>query len=126
MLLGGLTGGCKTVDAAEEALADQLGEKCDVLKLDLYEVNEAFASVSLGWAKALGADLNRLNVNGGAMALGHPLGGTGAKLMTTLVHELGRRKGKSRAAEACARVCRVVWVAELQTAAGPRKTPQMI
>eukprot|EP00933_Yihiella_yeosuensis_P048280 TRINITY_DN4438_c1_g3_i1.p1 TRINITY_DN4438_c1_g3~~TRINITY_DN4438_c1_g3_i1.p1 ORF type:complete len:433 (-),score=120.40 TRINITY_DN4438_c1_g3_i1:256-1554(-) len=62
--------------------------------IDLYEVNEAFASVPLAWAKALGADLSKLNVNGGAMALGHPLGGTGAKLMTTLLHELQRRKGR--------------------------------
>jgi len=62
--------------------------------MDLYEVNEAFAPVPLGWAKALGADLNKLNVNGGAMALGHPLGGTGAKLMTTLLHELERRGGR--------------------------------
>lgn len=62
--------------------------------MDLYEVNEAFAPVPLAWAKALGADPEKLNVNGGAMALGHPLGGTGAKLMTTLVHELERRKGR--------------------------------
>lgn len=62
--------------------------------MDLYEVNEAFASVPLAWAKELHADLDRLNVNGGAMALGHPLGGTGAKLMTTLVHELERRGGR--------------------------------
>ena len=55
-----------------------------------YEVNEAFACVPLAWAKALGADLAKLNVNGGACALGHPLGGTGAKLMTTLVSELVR------------------------------------
>lgn len=61
--------------------------------IDLYEVNEAFGSVPLAWAKALGADLEKLNVNGGAQALGHPLGGTGAKLMTTLVHEL-HRSGK--------------------------------
>jgi acetyl-CoA C-acetyltransferase len=61
--------------------------------IDLYEVNEAFGSVPLAWAKALGADLDKLNVNGGAQALGHPLGGTGAKLMTTLVHEL-HRSGK--------------------------------
>lgn len=61
--------------------------------IDLFEVNEAFGSVPLAWAKALGADLDRLNVNGGAQALGHPLGGTGAKLMTTLVHEL-HRSGK--------------------------------
>jgi acetyl-CoA C-acetyltransferase len=61
--------------------------------IDLFEVNEAFGSVPLAWAKALGADLDKLNVNGGAQALGHPLGGTGAKLMTTLVHEL-QRSGK--------------------------------
>lgn len=60
-------------------------------EMDIYEVNEAFCSVPLAWAKALGADLKKLNVNGGAMALGHPLGGTGAKLMTTLVHEMERR-----------------------------------
>merc|ERR1712072_58123 len=62
--------------------------------IDLYEVNEAFATVPLAWTKALGADFEKLNVNGGAMALGHPLGGTGAKLMATLVNELERRKGK--------------------------------
>jgi acetyl-CoA C-acetyltransferase/acetyl-CoA acyltransferase len=62
--------------------------------IDLYEVNEAFGSVPLAWAKALGADLNKLNVNGGAQALGHPLGCTGAKLMTTLLHELERRQGR--------------------------------
>jgi acetyl-CoA C-acetyltransferase/acetyl-CoA acyltransferase len=61
--------------------------------IDLFEVNEAFGSVPLSWAKALKADLKKLNVNGGAQALGHPLGGTGAKLMTTLVHEL-HRSGK--------------------------------
>jgi acetyl-CoA C-acetyltransferase len=62
-------------------------------QIDLFEVNEAFGSVPLSWVKALGADLNKLNVNGGAQALGHPLGGTGAKLMTTLIHEL-HRSGK--------------------------------
>ena len=62
--------------------------------IDLYEVNEAFGSVPLAWAKAVGADPEKLNVNGGAQALGHPLGGTGAKLMTTLVHELERRNGR--------------------------------
>ena len=62
--------------------------------IDLYEVNEAFASVPLAWAKALGADPDKLNVNGGAMALGHPLGATGAKLMTTLLHELERSDGR--------------------------------
>ena len=63
-------------------------------EIDLYEVNEAFGSVPLAWAKALNADKEKLNVNGGAQALGHPLGATGAKLMTTLVHELERRNGR--------------------------------
>jgi acetyl-CoA C-acetyltransferase len=61
--------------------------------IDLYEVNEAFAPVPLAWLQALGADPGRLNVNGGAIALGHPLGATGTKLMTTLVHAL-RARGK--------------------------------
>ena len=64
--------------------------------IDLFEVNEAFASVALAWLKTLQADPERLNVNGGAIALGHPLGATGAKLMSTLVHALrarGRRYG---------------------------------
>lgn len=53
-----------------------------------YEVNEAFASVTLAWLKETGADESRLNPNGGAMALGHPLGASGARLMTTLVHHM--------------------------------------
>ena len=60
--------------------------------MDLYEVNEAFAPVPLAWAEDLKADRSKLNVNGGAMALGHPLGATGAKLMTTLLHEMERRE----------------------------------
>jgi acetyl-CoA C-acetyltransferase len=63
-------------------------------QIDLYEVNEAFASVPGAWAQELGADKEKLNVNGGAMALGHPLGCTGTKLMTTLLHELERRGGR--------------------------------
>jgi acetyl-CoA C-acetyltransferase len=59
--------------------------------IDLFEVNEAFASVPTAWLKDTGADPNRLNVNGGAIALGHPLGGSGTKLMTTLVHALKQR-----------------------------------
>ena len=64
--------------------------------IDLFDVNEAFASVPVAWLQATGADPARLNVNGGAIALGHPLGGSGAKLMTTLVHALkarGKRYG---------------------------------
>ena len=62
--------------------------------IDLIEINEAFASVVLAWQREVDADLARVNVNGGAIALGHPLGSTGAKLMTTLLHELERRGGR--------------------------------
>ena len=79
------------IPATKKAL-EKAGLELD--DIDLYEVNEAFGSVPLAWAKALGADIERLNVNGGAQALGHPLGATGAKLMVTLVHELERRQGR--------------------------------
>jgi acetyl-CoA C-acetyltransferase len=62
--------------------------------IDLFEVNEAFASVPLAWLKATGADPARLNVHGGAIALGHPLGASGTKLATTLLHALRRRGGR--------------------------------
>jgi acetyl-CoA acyltransferase len=59
-------------------------------QLDLIEINEAFASVVLAWERELHPDMSRVNVNGGAIALGHPLGCSGGKLMTTLLHELER------------------------------------
>jgi acetyl-CoA C-acetyltransferase len=62
--------------------------------IDVFEVNEAFASVVLAWAKETGADLARTNPNGGAIALGHPLGGTGAFLLTKAVYELERTGGR--------------------------------
>jgi len=62
--------------------------------IDLIEVNEPFASAVLAWQKETAADLAKVNVNGGAIALGHPLGATGARLMTTLVHELERTGGR--------------------------------
>ena len=65
-----------------------------IADIDLYEVNEAFAPVPLAWLRAVGADPAKLNVNGGAIALGHPLGATGAKLMATLVHALRARGGR--------------------------------
>ncbi|MEA3031240.1 MAG: acetyl-CoA C-acetyltransferase [Sphingomonadales bacterium] len=65
----------------------------NIADIDLYEVNEAFAPVPLAWLEHVGADPERLNVNGGAIALGHPLGASGTKLMTTLVHAL-RARGK--------------------------------
>ncbi len=62
--------------------------------IDLVEINEAFASVVLAWEKELGADHAKVNVNGGAIALGHPLGATGVRLMTTLLNELERTGGR--------------------------------
>jgi acetyl-CoA C-acetyltransferase len=62
--------------------------------IDLVEINEAFASVVIAWARETGADPERVNVNGGAIALGHPLGATGARLMTTLLNELERTEGR--------------------------------
>jgi acetyl-CoA acyltransferase len=62
--------------------------------IDVFEVNEAFASVVLAWAKELGPDMDRVNVNGGAIALGHPLGASGAKLMATMLNELERTGGR--------------------------------
>ena len=58
--------------------------------IDLFEINEAFSSVVLAWQRELKADPERVNVNGGAIALGHPLGSTGARLLTSLLHELER------------------------------------
>jgi acetyl-CoA acetyltransferase family protein len=69
--------------------------------IDLIEVNEAFAGQYLAVEKELGLDRNRVNVNGGAIALGHPLGATGTRLVITLLHELRRRKGKYGLATAC-------------------------
>ncbi len=65
-----------------------------IADIDLFEVNEAFASIPMAWLKALGADPAKVNVNGGAISLGHPLGATGTKLMTTLLHALEERRGR--------------------------------
>jgi acetyl-CoA acetyltransferase family protein len=62
--------------------------------IDIFEVNEAFASVPLAWAKELKAPMEKLNVNGGAMALGHPVGNSGCRLSITAINELIRRKAK--------------------------------
>ena len=84
MLTGPIPASFKALESANLTISD----------MDIYEINEAFAPVPLAWAEELKADRSRLNVNGGAMALGHPLGATGAKLMTTMLHELERRDGK--------------------------------
>ncbi len=77
---------------ATRRLLDRTGLTID--DIDVFEINEAFASVVLAWAKEVGADLDKTNPNGGAIALGHPLGGTGAFLLTKALHELDRIGGR--------------------------------
>lgn len=74
---------------AMTALLDKTG--MTMTDIDLFEVNEAFASVVLSWASVHKPDMDRVNVNGGAIALGHPVGATGSRLITTMLHELERR-----------------------------------
>jgi len=81
MLMEPIPGTRKALERAGRHIAD----------IDLYEVNEAFAPVPLAWLREIGGDPERLNVNGGAIALGHPLGASGTKLMTTLLHALKAR-----------------------------------
>jgi acetyl-CoA C-acetyltransferase len=73
----------------------------DIADIDLFEINEAFASVVLAWQKEVGADPDRVNVNGGAIARGHPLGGTGAVLVTKALYELERRGGRRAIVSMC-------------------------
>ncbi len=70
--------------------------------IDLFEVNEAFASVVLSWLRVLQPDEDKVNVNGGAIALGHPVGATGARLITTALHELERRDASTALITMCA------------------------
>ena len=81
MLTGPIAATHKVLAKAGLTLAD----------IDLFEINEAFASVPLVWMKEVGVPHDKLNVNGGAIALGHPLGASGARIMTSLLHELERR-----------------------------------
>jgi acetyl-CoA acyltransferase len=81
MLTGPIPATKKVLEKADLSIDD----------IDLFEVNEAFATVISAWLKETGADWSKTNVNGGAIALGHPLGASGAKLMTTLLHEMERR-----------------------------------
>ena len=78
------------VDATKEIL-----RKTDkkISDFDVIEINEAFASVVLSWAQVCEPDMDRVNVNGGAIALGHPVGATGSRLLITALHELERRAG---------------------------------
>jgi acetyl-CoA acetyltransferase family protein len=84
---------------ATQRVLKKAGLKID--QIDLFEINEAFASVVLAWERELHPDMERVNVNGGAIALGHPLGMTGTRLLLTLVHELGRRGKRYGLAAAC-------------------------
>jgi acetyl-CoA acetyltransferase family protein len=84
MLTGAIPATAKVLERAKLGIRD----------VDAIEVNEPFASVALAWAGATGADVARVNPNGGAIALGHPLGAAGARLLTTLVHELERGGGR--------------------------------
>lgn len=77
---------------ATQKVLDRAGLTVD--DIDLFEVNEAFASVVLAWQKETGIPLEKVNVNGGAIALGHPVGATGGRLIATLIYELRRRKGR--------------------------------
>jgi acetyl-CoA C-acetyltransferase len=70
--------------------------------IDIFEVNEAFAAVTLSWMRTVGADPERVNVNGGAIALGHPVGSTGSRLITTALHELERRDASTALISMCA------------------------
>jgi acetyl-CoA C-acetyltransferase len=82
----------KVLDKAGLAIAD----------IDLFEVNEAFAAVVLSWARAHAVDMDKVNVNGGAIALGHPVGATGSRLITTALHELERTGGSTALISMCA------------------------
>lgn len=84
MLTGIIPATAKVLDRAGLSLAD----------IDAFEVNEAFASVVLAWQAETGADLSKVNVNGGATAIGHPLGASGGRLMTTLVSVLEQGGGR--------------------------------
>ncbi len=86
------------IDATPLVL-DKAGMKMD--DIDIFEVNEAFGPIPLAWAKAVEADMDKLNVNGGAMALGHPVGNSGCRLTVTAIHELHRRQAKNALITLC-------------------------
>jgi acetyl-CoA C-acetyltransferase len=100
---------------AVRRLLDRTGVSVD--ELDLVELNEAFASQSLAVVRELGIEDDRVNVNGGAIAMGHPLGMSGARLVVTLLHELRRRGGRYGVATMC------VGVGQGQAALFERESP---
>ncbi len=86
--------------AATQRVLDRSGMK--IGDIDLFEINEAFASIVLSWLSVHQPDPGRVNVNGGAIALGHPVGSTGARLLTTALHELERRDASTALVSMCA------------------------
>ena len=90
--------GIGPVPATRRAL-EKAGWK--IADLDLIEANEAFAAQALSVGKELGWDPERVNVNGGAIAIGHPIGASGARVLTTLLHEMGKRDAKKGLATLC-------------------------
>ena len=90
-----------TTAPAEAARKALVRAGMELEKIDLFEVNEAFAVVAMAFVKELGIDLNRVNVNGGAVALGHPIGASGARILVTLVHALRARRKKYGLAAIC-------------------------
>ena len=90
--------GLGPVDAVKKTL-NKAGWSLD--QVDLIEANEAFAAQALGVAKELGLDLDKVNVNGGAIALGHPIGASGCRILVTLLHEMQRRDAKKGIATLC-------------------------
>ena len=88
----------RPANAAKQAL-EKIGKSPE--DVDLWEINEAFASVALNSMRMLGVDEEKVNVNGGAIALGHPIGASGARIVGALVHELGRRGGGLGVAAIC-------------------------
>jgi acetyl-CoA C-acetyltransferase len=86
------------VEATQKVL-DKSG--MNISDIDVFEVNEAFASVVLSWASVHKPDMDKVNVNGGAIALGHPVGATGSRLLTTALHELERSDGQTALISMC-------------------------
>ena len=89
----------RTPAAATQKALEKAGLKID--DIDLFEINEAFASVAINSVRTLGVDESKVNVNGGAIALGHPIGASGARILMTLVNELRRRGGGLGVAAIC-------------------------
>ena len=90
--------GIGPVGAVREAIKKA---KWNLDEVDLFEINEAFASQSIAVIRELGIDQNKVNVNGGAIALGHPIGASGARILVTLLHEMKKQNKKKGCATLC-------------------------